>query len=115
MHLAPSWLLFPVSLGHHLQRLPAPASLVWLWAPKTPTLSLKRGTDTTCLLATNFCREKIKLLTVLPFLSLYQVGTVLLTFPQGWLKVRPQIFLEKMKKKKVEVQRGQMLKMERSE
>lgn len=62
-----------------------------------------------CLLATNFCREKIKLLTLLPFLSLYREGTVLfLTFPQAWLKVMPQIFLEKMKKKR---KGGQMLKM----
>lgn len=58
-----------------------------------------------CLLATSIYREKIKLLTVLPLLSLYQEGTVLLIFLQCWLKVVPDFFPEK-KKRRVAVQGG---------
>lgn len=54
-----------------LAGLPALALLVWLWAPNAPALPVKGGPDPAGLLATSICREKIKLLTVLPFLSLY--------------------------------------------
>lgn len=70
-------------------------------------MPLKGEPNPVCLLVTSIYREKIKLLTLLPSLSLYQEGTVLLTFPQGWLKVVPEIFSEKKKKKRrVVVQRG---------
>lgn len=58
-----------------------------------------------CLLATSIYREKIKLLTVLPLLSLYQEGTILLTFLQCWLKVVPEFFPGK-KKRRVVVRGG---------
>lgn len=86
-------------------RSPALASLVWLRAPNAPALPLKGGPNLVCLLATSIYRENIKLLTVLPLLSLYQEGTVLLTFLQCWLKVVPEFFPEK-KKRGVVVQGG---------
>lgn len=78
--------------------LPAPASLLRLQAPNTPALPLAGGPNPACSLAASTYREKMKLLTVLLLLSLYQAGTVLLTFLWGWLKVAPEIFSEEKKK-----------------
>lgn len=62
-----------------------------------------------CLLATSIYRKKIKLRTVLLLTSLYQEGTVLLTFLWGWLKVVLEIFPEKEeKKRRVVAQEGKM-------
>lgn len=59
-----------------------------------------------CLLTT---REKMKLLTVFPPMNLCLGGTILLISLWGWLKVKPEILLEK-KKRKVVAQGGQMWK-----
>lgn len=51
----------------------------------------------------------MKLLTVFPPMNLCLGGTILLISLWGWLKVKPEILLEK-KKRKVVAQGGQMWK-----
>lgn len=91
--------------------LPALASLVQLRTSNTPALPLKEGPDPARFLAMGIYIEKIKVLSVLSLLSLYQEGTVLLTFWRGWLKVAPEIFPKK-KKRRVVAQGERMWKIE---